>query len=248
LLVPFVAARGRKAAKHMREASILAILLSILYIAQTVGLKYTTATNSAFITGLFVVFVPLFLFLFARKRLVPSQWAALVLAVGGLWLLTGGVSKLNYGDLLTLMTAVTYAGHLLVTDACVRADADPVLLAFHQFWMTGLISLAYAWQRGVSLSAGSFATMKVVGFLAVFPTLTAFYVQLVAQKKTTALKVSLIFLLEPVFAALFAWTLGGETFVLQRAAGAALILAAMLTGELGKLGLLRGRRKEILPA
>ncbi len=247
LLIPFVARKNRPL-KHLKEGAILAVLLAILYIAQTVGLKYTTATNSAFITGLFVVFVPLFLLVFARKSLVPSQWLSIVLAVCGLWLLTGGVGRLNYGDLLTLMTAVTYAGHLLVTDACVRADADPILLAFHQFWMTGLISLAYAWRQGASLSAGSFATMKVIGFLAVFPTLSAFYVQLVAQKKTTALKVSLIFLLEPVFAALFAWTLGGEAFVLQRAAGAALILVAMLTGELGKLGLLRGRRKEILPA
>jgi drug/metabolite transporter (DMT)-like permease len=68
-----------------------------------------------------------------------------------------------------------------------------------------------------------------------------------AQKFTAPVKVSLIFSLEPVFAALFAWTLGGEHFVPARAAGGGLIVAAMMAGELSKLDLLKGRRKEILP-
>ena len=60
-------------------------------------------------------------------------------------------------------------------------------------------------------------------------------------------KVSLIFSLEPVFGAIFAWTLGGEAFVPARAAGGGLIVAAMMAGELSKLDLLKGRKKEILP-
>jgi len=248
LLLPWVAKRGKKAARHLREGFILAVLLTILYVSQTIGLKYTTASSSGFITGLFVIFVPLFLLVFARKPPTRAQWAATALALAGLWLLTGGVSRLNHGDVLTLAAAVTYAGHLLATDAFVREDADPILLAFHQFWMTGVMSLLFAVRQGAPLSVGGWGPARVVGFLALFPTLIAFYVQLVAQKRTAAIKVSLIFSLEPVFAALFAWTLGGEPFVPQRAVGGALIVCAMVTSELGKLGLLRGRRKEVLPA
>lgn len=248
LLVPFVLKRGKKALRHLREGALLAVLLTILYVSQTVGLKYTSASNSGFITGLFVIFVPIFLLVFARKPPTRAQWAATALALAGLWLLTGGISRLNHGDVLTLACSVTYAGHLLATDAFVREDADPILLAFHQFWMTGVLSLLFAAQQGSSLAVSSWGSARVIAFLAFFPTLTAFYIQLVAQKKTAAIKVSLIFSLEPVFAALFAWTLGGETFVPQRAVGGALIVCAMVTSELGKLGLLRGRRKEILPA
>ena len=247
LLLPWVA-RRRKKAKHMKEAAILAALLTILYVSQTIGLKYTTASNSGFITGLFVIFVPIFLLVFARKPPTRTQWAASALALGGLWLLTGGVDRLNHGDVLTLAAAVTYAGHLLVTDAVVRDDADSVLLAFHQFWMTGAMSLAIALLNRAPLSVASFGSARVIGFLALFPTLIAFYVQMVAQRSTSPLKVSLIFSLEPVFAAVFAWTLGGERFVPARAAGGALIVAAMILGELSKWGLLRGRRKEVLPA
>ena len=91
------------------------------------------------------------------------------------------------------------------------------------------------------------AAGQTIVFLAVFPTLSAFYIQMLAQRFTAPVKVSLIFSMEPVFAALFAWTLGGELFLPARAAGGALIVLAMVVGELSKLSLLRGRKKEVLP-
>jgi drug/metabolite transporter (DMT)-like permease len=231
----------------MREAAVLAAFLSALYLSQTVGLRFTTAANSGFITGLFVVFVPIFLLLFFRRPPTPVQWGSSLLAAGGLWLLTGGVSRANRGDLLTLVSAVTYAAHLLATDKFVRAEADAILLAFHQFWMTGLLSLGVALAAGAPLAVGTPRAGGTIVFLAVFPTLSAFYIQMVAQKRTSPVKVSLIFSLEPVFAALFAWTAGGEAFVPARAMGGGLIVASMMAGELSKLSLLRGRRKEVLP-
>ncbi len=244
LLSPWALRRGAR--RLMKEAAILSALLSALYLTQTVGLRYTTASNSGFITGLFVVFVPLFL-LFKRPP-TAAQWASSLLALAGLWLLTGGVSRFNRGDALTLVAAAAYAGHLLATDAFVRADADPVVLAFHQFWMTGAVSLAAGLMSGASLSAGGARPAEVIVFLALFPTLSAFVIQMLGQKRIAPLKVSLIFSLEPVFAALFAWTLGGEAFLPARAAGGALIVAAMVFGELAKGRPARGRAKEVLPA
>lgn len=247
LLLPWVLKSPRKFAL-LKESAILAAILAALYLTQTVGLGWTSASNSGFITGLFVIFVPLFLLVFFGKNPTPIQWAASALALGGLWLLTGGVAECNRGDVLTIASAVTYAAHLLATDKYVRADADPIILAFHQFWMTGLLSLLAALACGRTLAIGSSAAAGTIVFLAVVPTLSAFYIQMLAQRFTAPVKVSLIFSMEPVFAALFAWTLGGEAFVPARAAGGGLIVLAMVSGELSKLSLLKGRRKEVLPA
>ena len=75
-------------------------------------------------------------------------------------------------------------------------------------------------------------------FLALIPTLSAFFIQIAAQRRISPLKVSLIFTLEPVFAAFFAWTLGGESFDAAKAAGGGLIVAAM-----GFDSLFRGKEK-----
>lgn len=246
-LAPVVLRRARPE-RHMKEAAILALLLLILYVSQTAGLAHTSASNSGFITGLFVIFVPLFLFLFMGKPPTALQWGSCALALAGLWLLTGGVASFNKGDAMTLLAAMAYAAHLLATDTYVRADADPLLLAFHQFWMTGAAALALAWGWGAPLSVASARSFWTIVFLALVPTLSAFYIQMEAQKRTAAVKVSLLFSLEPVFAAIFAWTLGGEVFAPARAAGGGVIVLAMILGELGKLPLVKGRKKEVLPA
>lgn len=246
LLAPWALTRPARF-KHLKESFVLAVLLFLLYVSQTIGLGYTTASNSGFITGLFVIFVPLFLLLFFGKPPTKVQWGASLLALAGLWLLTGGIRSANFGDAITLIAAATYAGHLLATDKFVRADADVLVLAFHQFWMTGVLAALAALATGRSFSIGAGSAKAIIVFLAVVPTLSAFFIQMKAQKTVPPVKVSLIFSLEPVFAALFAWTLGGETFSPARAAGGGLIVAAMMAGELSKLDLKKGRRKEVLP-
>ncbi|MBI4375174.1 MAG: DMT family transporter [Elusimicrobia bacterium] len=245
LLFPWVMMR-KSFSRHWKESVWLSLLLTALYLSQTVGLRHTSASNSGFITGLFVLFVPLLL---ALKGRMPSasQWGATALALIGLWQLTGGTGSLNRGDLLTLVSALTYAAHLLATDKYVRDDADPILLAFHQFWMTGLFALILAAIAGLPLGVRSAQAGGVILFLALIPTVSGFHIQMLAQKVTTPLTVSLIFSLEPLFAALFAWTLGREPFQPARALGGGLILAAMALGELSRLGPLRLRRKEIAP-
>ena len=247
LLAPWALTRPTRF-KHLKESAILAVLLFLLYVSQTIGLGYTTASNSGFITGLFVIFVPIFLLMFFGRPPTKVQWASSLLALGGLWLLTGGIRSANFGDLITLIAAATYAGHLLATDKYVRADADALILAFHQFWMTGLLAAGMSYFTGRSFAVGSSHAVGTIVFLAVVPTLSAFFIQMWAQKTVQPVKVSLIFSLEPVFAALFAWTLGGEPFSPGRAAGGGLIVLAMMAGELSKLDLLKGRRKEVLPS
>lgn len=247
LMLPWVFARPRIGAL-LKEGAILSVWLTALYISQTVGLGYTTASNSGFITGLFILFVPVFMYLFFKQKPNAGQWAAVGLAVCGLWLLTGGLHAINLGDALTLVAAVSYAAHLLAVDRYVKADADTVLLAFHQFWMTGLASLLWSLTGGYSLEVENVKTWGVIVFLALFPTLSAFFIQMLAQKLSTAVKVALIFSLEPVFAAVFAWTVGGEPVRPASIWGGGLIVLAMVVGELSKLSIARLRGKEPVAA
>lgn len=246
LLLPWVLKRKDKT-RHMKEGFYLSLFLALLYLTQTTGLLYTSASNSGFITGLFIIFIPVFMYLFRREKPTRMQGLSAVLAIAGMWLLTGGVSGFNVGDALTLVAAAAYSAHLIFTDKYVKAEADTVLLAFHQFWMVSAVSLFIALLRGSSLAVANLNGWGVILFLAVFPTLTAFFIQMVAQKHSEPFKVGIIFTLEPVFAAAFAWTWGGEEFVWIKAMGGLLIVSGMLMGELSKLNLRRAARKEVLP-
>ncbi len=246
LLLPWVLKR-RARSRHMREGFFLSLFLSSLYLTQTIGLLYTSASNSGFITGLFIIFIPVFMFLFRRERPTGLQGLSAALAIAGLWLLTGGAHGFNPGDALTLAAAASYSVHLIITDKYVKADADTVLLAFHQFWMVSAIAFGFALLRGSPLGVAGLEGWGVIVFLAVFPTLTAFFIQMLAQRHSEPFKVGIIFTLEPVFAALFAWTLGGEKFAAVKAAGGLLIVSGMLIGELAKFDFGRAVKKEVLP-
>lgn len=213
---------------NFKEGMILGILLWVLYVAQTIGLKYTTAANSGLITGLFVAFVPLFAIIFFRK--IPSITAVLatLISISGLWVLTGGLKEVNFGDTITLITAVTYAIHILLADKFIKQGADPYILSFQQFAFVGLACIITGALFNLPFTIGSRATLWMMLFLAVFPSLTAFAIQLIAQKHTPPIRVSLILAFEPVFAVAFAWTLGNESYSLNKMMGGILIFAALI--------------------
>ncbi|MCB2230830.1 DMT family transporter [bacterium] len=227
LLLIYVLVSKRPLFDNIKYSIPLAVMLWFLYVPQTLGLKYTTASNSGFITGLFVAFVPLFLLTIFRRKPTVMEIIASVVSLLGLWILTGGMQYINLGDMLTLVTAVAYALHLLYADRYMKRGFDPYVFSCQQFLINGLLALVTSLAVGLPLEITTNHAFWTVIFLAVFPTLTAFVIQMVAQKITSPLRVSLIFALEPVFAAAFAWTIGGEQFVLRRAAGGLLIAAAL---------------------
>jgi drug/metabolite transporter (DMT)-like permease len=216
----------------LRKGAILGFMLWALYVSQTIGLKYTTASNSGFITGLFVVFVPLLSFLLFRKSPDARRVGAVGVALVGLILLTGGLKTFNVGDALTLLAAVTYALHILYADRWVQGAGNPYALSFVQFATVGVLSLVWVAFAGSSWIVERPAVWWLIVFLALFPTLSAFVIQLVAQRITTPVKVALIFSMEPVFAALTAWTIGGERLVPLHALGGLLIVGALVLSSL----------------
>jgi len=232
ILAGYLIYRGKALFTHLKEGLILGFFIWLLYIAQTIGLSITTAANSGLITGLFVAFVPIFSLLIFRKMPSLTGIVATVVSLSGLWVLTGGLQKVNAGDMLTLLSAMAYAVHILYADKYVKSGIDPYVLNFQQFLFVGIASLITSFVFKLPFSITQTHVIWIIIFLAIFPTLSAFVIQLVAQKITAPVRVSLILALEPVFAVLFAWTLGREQFESAKAIGGFLIFLALVISGL----------------
>lgn len=232
LMLGYLLVTHRPVLRDLGKSALLAVILWSLYMSQTIGLGITTASNSGFITGLFVAFVPLFLRTVFRRKPTIMELVASVVSLVGLWILTGGMSHFNAGDALTLIAAMAYALHLLFADKYIKAGIDPYVISCQQFLFVGLFSLVTCLVLRLPFDVGSTRIAGTVLFLALFPTLSAFLIQMVAQKIRSPLRVSLIFALEPLFAAIFAWTLGGETFLLRGAIGGLCIAGALVISGL----------------
>ena len=239
MLLPFLIFTKRKVSLYLKEGIILGVFLWFIYISQTIGLIYTTASNAAFITGLFVVFIPFLLFILFKKVPSLNNILAVLIALIGLWSLTGGLTDINKGDKITLITAFSYALHVLYSDKFIKKGCDPYVLCFQQFLVVALLSFSFGFMFKLPYSVNKISVIMVIVFLTIFPTLSAFLIQLLAQKITSPVKVSLIFALEPVFGALFAWTLGNEAFILSHALGGALIVIALIVNEINIKNILR---------
>jgi drug/metabolite transporter (DMT)-like permease len=236
LMGVFLLFTGQPLFKDFMPGLKIGLVLAALYIPQTIGLGLTSAANSGFITGLFVAFAPFLMILILKERPRPQQWLGVVLSLIGLWFLTGGLSAINAGDLITLLSAFMYALHIILADRFISGALDPYRLSFQQFFVVGCTGLLISILFGRPLGVSEISGVYTIVFLAVFPTLSAFVIQFKAQEITSPVKVSLIFTLEPVFAGIFAWTLGGEEFIPIRAFGGLLIFLAIVVSTVRFMG------------
>lgn len=222
------------------HALLLGLFLFLGYGFQTMGLLYTTTSNTGFITGLSVVLVPFLSLALLKTAISRYTWFSAGLAVAGLYLLTftGSALSLNQGDALVLLCAVAFA--LQVAYTGVYAPRYPALpLATLQLAFVGLLSVAASLLvDGPAPLAHSGALIQKPDVLwalliSIGPTSAfAFWIQTACQKYTTPARVAIIYATEPVFAALTGLMFGGETLGLSAALGCLCIFAAMLIAEL----------------
>ena len=196
------------------------------YVLQTVGLHYTTASNSAFITALYVIIVPLVLRRFDRR-----VWVATGIATAGLWLLVNPSASGNLGDLLTLGCALAFAGHIACLERFTREVDAPSLFAWQMMAMVVLLLPILLIERA-PVEAFAPTSMLLIGLGITGGLATgAFAVQMWAQRILPAQQVALIFASEPAYAAWLSWYFLGEALDLQGWVGSALILVAVLVGS-----------------
>ncbi len=209
----------------LAASAVATVFLFLGYALQTIGLRYTSASNSAFLTALYVIFVPLMLRRFHGR--VPFATA---IAAVGLWLLIKPSLSMNVGDLMSLGCAVAFAGHIICLERFTRKFDAPSLLAWQMAAMT-LLFLSTMWWEQVSASAFLPTAVLLIGLGITGGLATgAFAVQMWAQRILPAQQVALIFASEPAIAAWLSWNFLGETLDLQGWAGSALILLAVGIG------------------
>jgi drug/metabolite transporter (DMT)-like permease len=213
-------------------------LLFTGYVFQTVGLRFTTASKSAFITGLAIPMVPLFASIVYRKRPRPAELAGVLAATAGMALMTVPDVHLqvNPGDLLTVLCAAAFAGHIVAlgyfSNWAIRKELGFEGLAVWQIMtaaVLGVASFRLLEAPHWHMTNGLVAALAITGLLA---TALAFTVQTWAQRYTTATRTAVIYSLEPVFAWLFSWMLTGELLSPRATLGAVLILTGILLVEL----------------
>ncbi len=220
---------GRKDFLHLRDNFKLSfwpgIFLALTIVFQTWGLLYTTATNSGFITTLYVLFVPMLEAFLFRKRLELIHFLLVVVALGGTALICQWhASQWNFGDFLTLLCALASTAQIVTISRLATKISSPFFFNNFQAFWAGTFSLILA-LIFEPFRLNNVTPLPITGFLFLLfgSTLVAFFIQVRAQRVLSANSASLICLLESPFAALFAFWLLEERLTLSQWSGAMLI-------------------------
>jgi drug/metabolite transporter (DMT)-like permease len=232
--------RLRGLRRSLPAGILVGLFLYAGYEFQTSGLLFTTPSRSAFITGLSVVLVPVFMVLIFRRGASLWTWIGVALAFVGLYFLTipggAGVSlaSLNLGDLLTLACAVAFAFQIISVGHATSHDQQGYPfehIAFVQVATAAVlmaISFPLLEHPHVVWSAAVIWAIMITGILA---TAVAFSIQAWSQQFLPSTHTALIFALEPVFASLTSWLLLHEHLGSRALLGGALILSGIAMAE-----------------
>jgi drug/metabolite transporter (DMT)-like permease len=217
-----------------RDGAVAGLLLGGLlaagYALQTAGLERTTVSAAGFVTGMYVVFTPIFGYALFRIRAPRAVWLGVALAVLGLAMLSGVSAGSTAGDLLVLAGAALYALQIALMERF-APRYDP--LAFTTVEMAaalvGFAAVALALGQ-IELPHGAtvWGALLVTG---IFASALGYLVQAWAQQRTSATRTALIFALEPVFAGIFGYALAGDRLGALGWAGCAVILAGIAVAE-----------------
>lgn len=210
----------------------IGIITYIGYVTQTIGLQTTSASVSGFITGMFVVFTPIFSWIFLRERMSREVWLSVALALVGLGFLSLNGWSIGVGELWTLAGAAMWALQILML-ATWSTRENAMTMATMQLSTTAvLFIISGGIDGGISVPPNKDVWIGIL-VLAVFGSVFAFVLQAWGQSHLDATRAAVIFTFEPVFASTFGVWLGGDQLTTRFLVGAGLILSAMLVSELG---------------
>ena len=214
------------------KGCILGFFLFLGFITQNIGLTITTASKSAFITSMMVIFVPLLQFIIEKRAPKIGNIVGVIIVVVGLWFLTSPAgAEFNAGDALTLVCAVVFALYIVYLDV-ISHEMTALQLTFIQVVATALFSsLTTVFFEDAYFR---FSTQSVLSllYLTGLATIVTLFVQTKYQKDTTPTRAVIIFSIEPVFASIIAWWLLSEQLGALGILGASLIIAGVLVSEL----------------
>ena len=203
-------------------------LLAAGYVLQTFGLQRTSVSSAGFVTGMYVVLTPLIALALFRLRVGATAWVGVALATGGLAMLAGVHGGSTVGDLLVLGAAAVYSLQIVLMERYApRYDAVAFTLVEMVVAFAGL-SIAAIPTAAVPHGWTVWGALLVTG---IFASALGFLVQTWAQQQTSATRTALVFTLEPVWAAIFGYTLAGDRLGALGWGGCAVIMAGIVLAE-----------------
>ena len=223
----------------LKSGFVLGVLLGTIYISQTIGITFTSANHSAFITCSAVIIVPIILFLFGWEKFNKKQILSILMVAIGLVLLTlkSGLSGFNLGDLITLAAAVICAMHIVFSGLYVR-KFNFLSLIFYQFFFAGLVSFfsLFSKQAFYNFPPILFENDAInnVLYLSLLGTLFCYFVTVWGQKHVSTTFIALIFSLEPLFASVTNYLVLNEVFTTKEFIGAVIIFIGILLYSIPK--------------
>ncbi len=241
-------ARTGWTARSTARGLLLGCLLGTGLVLQHIGLDRTSEAVAAFLTALTIVFVPLLMTLVIRKPPTALQWAGVAVATLGVWLLTGATpSGIGVGEMLGLGAAVVFSGYIIAVNTIVPHE-NPARMVLAQFATTAVIAivaclLVHAGPEAIRVSPRVLSVPNVwinMMLLAVFTTIGSFGLLNFFQPRVDPTRAALIYLVEPIFAAGYAYLATGRGLTTAiEICGAVLILAANAIVELREAQLKR---------
>jgi drug/metabolite transporter (DMT)-like permease len=195
------------------------------------GLATTTAGNAGFITGAYVILIPILLALFWKEKTSKIIWISVLITAAGIYLLSmSGPLKFNRGDGLVLLGSVMWALHVIITGNAVK-HMDVLPFVAGQYIVCGLLNLI----SGLIWQADSIPNLLPnwlgLVYLAVFSTGIGFTLQAYGQRHAPAADAAIIMSMEAVFSAVFGWMLLAEKLDLMQLVGCGLILVAIILSQ-----------------
>ncbi len=206
------------------------ILLFLGASLQQIGMVYTTAGKAGFITGMYVIIVPI-LGIFFRHKAGWRRWAGAILSLTGLYFLSvKGSVKINTGDIFVLLSAFFWASHVIAISHF-SPRVNVLKLAFTQYFFCGILSLGSAFiVEDVQKSTILLAWLPIL-YGSIFSVGIAYTLQVYAQKKVHPAHAAIILSLEGVFAVLGGWLILGESMGFKGMVGCALMLGGMFVSQ-----------------
>ncbi len=231
-------------AKAIRIGAILAVPLMLGILLQTLGIKYTPASQCAFIAGTCVIIIPILKLILYRKAAPLKIWLAALIAMAGLFIISvqGGL-KMSQGDLFTIAGSLGFAVYLIQVEKY-AAIKNLIPTIVPMFATCALLSfgLVFSETQGAWLPGDRVFWLGII-FCALFSTAYMYTISNISQRYISAERVAIIYLFEPVFGAIAAFFILDENLTWRLLVGGALIFSATLIAE---VKLKRYKRAEIL--
>ena len=221
--------------RDLIHGGITGFILYLGFFTQTLGLKYTTPANNALISASYVIIVPIIAIVFTRKNPSLKLIFSSLLCFAGLCAINVKENfqiAFNFGDMLTFLSALFYAIHMIVLEKNAKEMNIKILIVLQITSVAAFSVLSFLFFEPSFSGFSSTPALISVAYLALFATYFAYIVQTYAQKTVKSTKLAIILSTESLFGAMFSVLFGYDVLSVQMIVGGILIFTALLLAEL----------------